>query len=85
MEDTFPEGRRGGDQGPLAARGSAGELSSSNQQPHFYSTPPYQPTRRAHLVKTGKMAEPVVQTIHRDPALLYVHCAFRGNALLTRR
>jgi hypothetical protein len=85
MEDTFPEGRRGGDKGPLAARGSAGELLSSIQQPHVYSTPPYNPTRRAHLVKIGKMAEPIVQTIHRDPALLYVNCAFRCSTVLTRR
>ena len=77
MEDTFPEGRRGGDKGPLAARGSAG--SFHHQTSNLTSTPPH-PTRRAHLVTTGKMAEPIVQTIHRDPALLYVLCLARSDA-----
>lgn len=61
--------------------------SFHHQTSNLTSTPPHptNPTRRAHLVKPGKMAEPVVQTIHRDPALLYVNCAFRCNAVLTRR
>jgi hypothetical protein len=29
-------------------------------------------SQHAHLVTIGSMSQPVVQTIHRDPALLYV-------------
>jgi hypothetical protein len=83
-EDTFPKGRRGGDKGPPAARGSARwELSSSNEQPHVYyhPTPPF-----ARILSTpDEMAEPIVQTIHRDPALLYVQCASRRRAIVLTR
>ena len=76
MEDTFPEGKRGGNKGHryLARRTRLHwELSSSNQQPHVYyyhTTPRF--TSRASITSPREMAEPVVQTIHRDPALLYV-------------
>lgn len=48
------------------------ELPSSNEQlqPHVYFTP--HPDSARILLTINKMAEPIVQTIHRDPALLYV-------------
>lgn len=66
--------------GPPAARGSAGELSSSIQQPHAYHHPTLHSVRKSST--TGKMAEPIVQTIHRDPALLYVQCAGKCSPLV---
>lgn len=72
MEDTFPERRRGGDKDLPAARGSAGSFHHRTTTSHLHP-PPFHFARG--LYTPGKMAEPIVQTIHRDPALLYVRSA----------
>ena len=82
MEDTFPKGGRGGDKGPPARGSGAG--SFHHQTSTLTSAPPH-PCSACILSTIDKMAEPIVQTIHRDPAMLYVQCAGRGQSTALTR